>query len=68
MGGVGAAIGGFMGGILFESMGAKGMYLSFSIFVIVILLVVNLVRRILPPETESLHLAQSTTAIQGVKE
>ena len=68
MGGVGAAIGGFMGGILFESMGAKGMYLSFSIFVIVVLLVVNLVRRILPPETETLHLSQSTKVIQGAKE
>ncbi len=63
MGGVGAAIGGFMGGILFERLGAKGMYLSFSVFVIAVLLVVNLVRRILPPETESLPLAQTTKAI-----
>lgn len=65
MGGVGAAVGGFIGGILFESMGAKSMYLSFSIFVIAVLLVVNLVRRILPPESDPMRLSQAKTIIQS---
>ena len=60
MGGIGAAVGGFMGGVLFESMGAKGMYFSFSIFVTLVLLIVRLVRRILPPEQERVPLPQST--------
>lgn len=50
MGGIGAAIGGFAGGILFESLGAKGMYLAFCIFVSVVLVVVSLIHRSLPAE------------------
>jgi PPP family 3-phenylpropionic acid transporter len=53
MGGIGGAIGGFAGGLLFESMGAKGMYLVFCIFVALVLVFVSLVRRTLPPEQES---------------
>lgn len=33
VGGIGSAIGGFAGGLLFESVGAKGMYLTFCIFI-----------------------------------
>jgi PPP family 3-phenylpropionic acid transporter len=60
MGGIGAAIGGFVGGLLFESMGAKGMYLVFCIFVALVLVFAGLVRRALPPEQEHVPLAQST--------
>jgi PPP family 3-phenylpropionic acid transporter len=59
MGGIGAAVGGFAGGVLFEGMGAKGMYLSFCVFVALVLVFVSLVRRTLPPEQESVPLAQS---------
>jgi PPP family 3-phenylpropionic acid transporter len=51
-GGVGAAVGGFAGGLLFESLGAKGMYLVLSVFVGLVLVSVSLVRRALPPEPE----------------
>ena len=50
MGGIGSAVGGFTGGLLFESIGAKGMYLCFGIFIVFILIFVSLLRRILPPE------------------
>jgi len=59
MGGIGAAVGGFAGGLLFESMGAKGMYLFFCVFVALVLVFVSLVRRTLPPEQEPVPLAQS---------
>jgi len=59
MGGIGAAVGGFAGGLLFESVGARGMYLVFSIFVALVLVFVSLVRRILPPEKESVPLTHS---------
>jgi PPP family 3-phenylpropionic acid transporter len=52
MGGVGAAVGGFMGGLLFESVGAKGMYLVFFSLVAFILVFVSLVHRMLPPERD----------------
>lgn len=50
MGGIGGAIGGFAGGLLFEGIGAKGMYWTFFIFISLILGLVSLVRRALPPE------------------
>jgi len=50
--GIGSAIGGFIGGILFEGIGAKGMYLSFAIFVAIVLVVVSIVRQFLPPEND----------------
>jgi PPP family 3-phenylpropionic acid transporter len=59
MGGIGAAVGGFVGGLLFESVGAKGMYLIFGIFVALVLVFVSLVRRTLPPEDESVPLKHS---------
>lgn len=46
-GAIGAAVGGFAGGLLFESVGAKGMYLVFSIFVAIVLVLVTVVRRAL---------------------
>jgi PPP family 3-phenylpropionic acid transporter len=49
-GGIGAAIGGFLGGPLIESIGASGMYLIFSMFIVFVVILVSLVRRILPPE------------------
>jgi PPP family 3-phenylpropionic acid transporter len=52
MGGIGAAVGGFAGGILFESLGARGLYLVLFVFLAVVLVVVSLVRRALPPELE----------------
>jgi PPP family 3-phenylpropionic acid transporter len=59
MGGIGAAIGGFVGGLLFESVGAKGMYLVFCIFVVLVLVFAGLIRRALPPEQEGMALARS---------
>jgi PPP family 3-phenylpropionic acid transporter len=56
MGGIGGAIGGFAGGLLFERVGAKGMYLVFCIFVALVLVFVGLLRRTLPPEQESVPL------------
>ena len=50
MGGIGAAVGGFAGGILFEQLGAKGMYLVFSLIVVVILAIVAVIKRVLPTE------------------
>ena len=50
LGGIGAAVGGFLGGLLFEGMGPRGMYWIFWFFVSVILVFVSIVRRTLPPE------------------
>jgi PPP family 3-phenylpropionic acid transporter len=58
-GGIGSAVGGLAGGLLIESMGAKGMYLVFCIFVAFVLVFVRLVRRSLPPESESVPLSHS---------
>ncbi len=52
LGGVGAAVGGFSGGLLFDSLGAKGMFLVFSMFVFLVLVVVVLLRRFLLPEEQ----------------
>jgi len=52
MGGIGAAVGGFAGGLLFEQVGAKGMYLVLFFFVTLVLVSVGLLRRALPPEPE----------------
>jgi len=62
VGGIGAAVGGFAGGLLFESMGAKGMYFVFCLFVALVLVFVSLVRRTLPREQESVPLLSSTAA------
>jgi PPP family 3-phenylpropionic acid transporter len=52
MGGVGAAIGAFAGGLLIESIGAKGMYFVFCVFLALSLVVISLINRALPPEPE----------------
>ncbi len=59
MGGIGAALGAFAGGLLFESVGAKGMYLVLCVFVVFVLVFASLVRRALPPEQESVPLTHS---------
>jgi len=59
VGGIGAAVGGFAGGLMFESMGAKGMYLVLFVFVVLVLAFASLVRRALPPEPESVPLPGS---------
>jgi PPP family 3-phenylpropionic acid transporter len=57
LGGIGGAVGGFAGGVLFERWGAKEMYLVLFIFVTIVLVVVSLVRRALPAEPESVPLS-----------
>ena len=49
-GGIGAALGGFVGGLLFESLGAQGMYLAFGTFVFIVLVVVGAIQRVLLPK------------------
>ncbi|MEA3326136.1 MAG: MFS transporter, partial [Chloroflexota bacterium] len=41
--GIGSAVGGFVGGLLFGSVGARGMYLVFFIFITLVLIFVSLV-------------------------
>ena len=57
-GGIGSAIGGFAGGLLFESVGARGMYLVLCILMVLVLVFVGLVRRTLAPEQKSVSAAQ----------
>jgi len=54
--GVGLAVGGFAGGILFDRLGPRGMYFTFFVFITAILIIVSLVRRALPPEEEPAQL------------
>lgn len=54
--GVGHAFGGFVGGILFDRLGPRGMYFTFFMFITAILIIVSLVRRALPPEKEPAQL------------
>ena len=48
--GIGSAMGGFVGGILFDRLGARGMHFAFFVFITIILIIVSLIRRALPPE------------------
>jgi PPP family 3-phenylpropionic acid transporter len=47
MGGIGSAVGGFAGGVLFERLGAKGMYSILCVLIVLVLVFVQLVRRTL---------------------
>jgi PPP family 3-phenylpropionic acid transporter len=48
--GIGAATGGFIGGLLLANLGGRGLYMIFGIFVFVVLLLATLIRVKLPPE------------------
>jgi len=49
--GFGSAVGGFVGGLLLESLGGRGMFLVFGILILLGLVLIEGVRRILPAET-----------------
>ena len=48
--GFGAAVGGFIGGPLLESIGGRGMFLVFGLIILGGLVIIEGLRRILPPE------------------
>jgi len=48
--GIGSAVGGFVGGLLFDYIGAKGMYLTVGLSIIVVIAFVTVARRFLPVE------------------
>jgi MFS family permease len=48
--GFGAAVGGFLGGILLESVGGRGMYLVYGLIILGGLAVIEVLKRILPAE------------------
>jgi MFS family permease len=48
--GFGAAVGGFLGGLLLESVGGRGMYLVFGLIILGGLGLIELLKRILPAE------------------
>lgn len=48
--GFGAAVGGFLGGLLLESVGGRGMYLVFGFIILGGLALIEVLKRILPIE------------------
>lgn len=63
IGGIGVAFGGFFGGLVFERMGGRGVYLAFCVFVLLILGSVTLIHYILPDKRESKSLPVSSKEI-----
>jgi PPP family 3-phenylpropionic acid transporter len=50
--GVGSAVGGFIGGLLLESIGGRGMFLAFGIIVLMGLVMAEAIRRLFPNKDE----------------
>jgi len=50
--GFGSAVGGFMGGLLLESVGGRGMFLIFGVIVLVGLVIAEAIRRFFPDKNE----------------
>jgi MFS family permease len=48
--GFGSAIGGFVGGLLLESIGGRGLFLVFGLFILTGLGIVEVIKRVLPWE------------------
>lgn len=59
LGGVGAAFGGFVGGLIFDRTGGRGVYLAFCLFILLILGLVSLLTRILPSRREPKSITES---------
>ena len=49
--GVGSAFGGFVGGLLLESIGGSGLFLVFGIFILTGLAIAESIRRLFPEKT-----------------
>jgi len=52
MGGIGFSVGGFVGGLLLDGLGPRGMYFVFFVFIALVLVFVSIMHRVLPPAKE----------------
>lgn len=59
LGGIGVAAGGFMGGLLFDGLGPRGMYMVIAVFLALVVAFVMVVHSTLPPEHERTPLTES---------